>query len=116
MNTSSFKKYLAGGGTNGVSIALTSMKGFHGPKYPKLFPRWAYISEYKRTGDTQVYTRCYNTYILSKLDPEKVWEDLKDCTLLCWELSGGPSGKFFCHRRLVATWLEKALGVVVPEI
>ena len=31
--------------------------------------------------------------------------------MLCWE----PPGKF-CHRRLVAKWLEEHLGVDVPEL
>jgi hypothetical protein len=30
--------------------------------------------------------------------------------LLCWEAPGK-----FCHRRLVAAWLEDALGIDVPE-
>jgi len=50
--------------------------------------------------------------ILDKLDPRKVFEDLgPDAILLCWE----PPGKF-CHRGLVAAWLEEKLGVQVPEL
>jgi hypothetical protein len=50
--------------------------------------------------------------ILDKLDPQKVFDDLaEDAIMLCWE----PPGKF-CHRRLVAKWLEECLGVTVPEL
>lgn len=49
--------------------------------------------------------------ILDRLDPQKVFNDLRpDAILLCWE----PPGKF-CHRRLVAEWLESHLGIEVPE-
>jgi len=50
--------------------------------------------------------------ILARLDPRKVYEDLgQEAVLLCWEQPGE-----FCHRRLVAAWLEEALGVTVPEL
>ena len=34
-----------------------------------------------------------------------------DATLLCFEKAGE-----FCHRRLVAEWIEKGTGVEVPEL
>jgi hypothetical protein len=50
--------------------------------------------------------------ILDKLDPQEVFEYLgENAILLCWE----PPGKF-CHRRLVAEWFERELGVEVPEL
>jgi len=49
---------------------------------------------------------------LDVLDAKKVYEELgEDSILLCWEKSGD-----FCHRRLVAEWLEKELNVKVNEI
>ena len=57
------------------------------------------------------YTRRYNEEVLSKLDAEEVYDEQgKDAILLCWEIPGT-----FCHRRLVAGWLEEALGISVPE-
>jgi uncharacterized protein (DUF488 family) len=51
------------------------------------------------------------SYNLDKLDPGEVAYELgSEAVLLCWEAPGR-----FCHRRLVATWLEEALGVDVPE-
>jgi len=50
--------------------------------------------------------------ILAALDPAQVYGWLgADAVLLCWE-------KPFlrCHRRLVAEWLEDALGLEIPEL
>jgi uncharacterized protein (DUF488 family) len=49
--------------------------------------------------------------ILDNLDPRKVYEDLgQEAILLCWEKPGD-----FCHRGMVAEWLEEHLGIRVPE-
>jgi len=48
--------------------------------------------------------------VLSKLDPQRLYEDLDGSILLCWENSDQ-----FCHRHIVAMWLEKNLGIEVPE-
>jgi len=45
------------------------------------------------------------------LNPVHVADDLEGKVLLCWELPGQ-----FCHRRLVAEWLEKNLLIEVPEL
>jgi len=58
-----------------------------------------------------VYTDAYHQEVLSKLNPADVYRDLKDSVLLCWE---GPSK--FCHRHIVASWLEAELGVIVTEL
>lgn len=61
------------------------------------------------------YTERFNK-ILSKLQVESVLEELiaisegKDIALLCYEKPGD-----FCHRRLVAEWIEKETGMEVPE-
>ena len=55
--------------------------------------------------------------ILAELDPAQVWADLH-------RLAGDaePVLLFFekdatgCHRRLVARWLERELGIEVPEL
>jgi uncharacterized protein (DUF488 family) len=57
------------------------------------------------------YRREYQA-IIDRLDPCQIFEDLgADVILLCWEPPG-----VFCHRSLVAEWLEKRLGVEVPEL
>jgi uncharacterized protein (DUF488 family) len=54
--------------------------------------------------------------ILSKLNPSLILKEIeilsggKDCILLCYEKSGD-----FCHRRLVAKWIEENTGQEVEE-
>ena len=56
------------------------------------------------------YDRLYRE-ILSKLDPQKVANDLgPDAILLCFEKFNDR-----CHRRLVAEWFETSLGIIIPE-
>ena len=58
--------------------------------------------------------------ILGRLDPQQVWDDLhrlagdQEPVLLCWERPPFTPTNW-CHRRLVADWFERALGVTVPE-
>jgi hypothetical protein len=89
-----------------VSIAFHSPKAYHGRSYRALAPRQKMLKM-----DEATYRVEYQK-ILDKLNPRKVFADLgEDAILLCWE----PPGKF-CHRRLVAEWLEKHLEVSVPEM
>ncbi len=59
--------------------------------------------------------------ILARLDPHQVVEDLHrladphEPVLLCWERPPF-SETVWCHRRLVAAWLERELGLIVPEV
>lgn len=61
------------------------------------------------------YTRRF-TEKLSKLEAVEILEELKelsqgkDFALLCYEKPGD-----FCHRRLVAEWIERKTGIEVPE-
>jgi len=108
MKTSYFAVYK---GTDGVSIARRTPSWCKCKEYPSLFPPWEIIMKYKKDGNKEYYTEQYYSLILSKLDPKKVYEDLKDSVLLCYEKSGD-----FCHRRLVAKWIETALGIPVEEV
>jgi hypothetical protein len=108
MNTSYFAKYKK---EDGVNIAIKPAPGFSGASYPDLYPKWSFLSQYKKDGDEAAYTEAYYAEVLSKLNPQKVWNDLKDSTLLCWEKSGS-----FCHRRIVADWIRDNVGVSVPEL
>jgi len=89
-----------------VSIAWKTPEWFKGRCYPALAPK----SKMLKMGEEE-YRQKYRA-ILDRLNPRKVYEDLgQDAVLLCWEQPGE-----FCHRRLVAAWLEAALGVTVPEL
>ena len=69
------------------------------------------------------YLRRYDR-ILERLDPRVVAADLRDLAgagkapvMVCWEGAAEiEAAKSWCHRHLVAAWLEAALGIEVPEI
>ncbi len=92
---------------NAVSIAQGTPKWFTGEKYPALAPSWGLVHE----KDTTKYRSRYQEEVLKKQNPLKVAEDLEGKVILCWE----PPGQF-CHRRLVAEWLERNLLMEVPEL
>ena len=58
--------------------------------------------------------------ILNALDPLQVWDDLhrlagdQEPVLLCWERPPFTASNW-CHRRLVADWFARELGMTVPE-
>ena len=112
----------------GVSISRTQ-KNHAYPVYAPLVPGdWCFDIK------TIDYIKRYEAQ-LAVLDARTVWEELKavaigdavrrfvldevraarvEPVLLCWEKPGGTSAAF-CHRRLVAQWLQAELGVIVPE-
>lgn len=104
-------------GVRYVSISRNTPDYVNFGSYPDLFPSWdliklAHNNDYSTFEE---YEKCYREH-LETLDANKVYEDLKDCTLVCFESSKDlASGKKFCHRRIVAKWLEEKLSVEVPE-
>lgn len=109
MNTSYYKKYK---GENAVSIAGKCPPWYTGREYKKLAPKYWFFKKYKEDGDKEFYTEQYQKEVLDKLDPQEVYNELgEDAVLLCWEVSNR-----FCHRHLVARWLEKELGIEIKEL
>lgn len=108
MKTSYFSKYKE---TNGVSIALGTPEWFSGQIEVRLQPTWDMIKGIK-TGNIskEFYEKIYYDNILSKLDPNDIYYKYKNSVLLCWERIGE-----FCHRRIVASWIEKSIGIEVEE-
>jgi uncharacterized protein (DUF488 family) len=111
MQTSNFSR--SGSDPKAVAISRTRPRGWTGRAYEPLAPSWRLLQAAKCGEiDEGEYTRRYYAEILSKLDPREVYADLgEDAVLLCWENSGA-----FCHRRLVADWLEEELGILVAEL
>ena len=114
---SQLKKYLADG-LYPVSIAGKCPDLYHGAEYKKLAPKWVFFSEWKNgshKGDNDYYIKHFNEEVLDKLRAEDVINDLKqfgllqNIILLCYEK---PTD--FCHRHLVADWLNKN-GLYVQE-
>jgi len=109
MNTSYYSKYK---GEHGISIAGKCPVWYRGREYKKLAPKYWFFIKYKDDGDKKYYTEQYYNEVLNKLNAKEIYEELgKDSVLLCWEKSGE-----FCHRRLVAEWLEKELNIKIDEL
>ena len=104
--TSNFK--IAGHLPQAVAISLGVPRGWSGRRYTGLAPSRKLI----KIMDPEIFTRLYKAEVLDKLDPVKVIRDLggDNFVMCCWEDPG-----VFCHRRVVAVWMEKATGIKVEE-
>jgi len=105
--TSNFK--IAGHLPQAVAISRGLPRGWRGRVYRPLAPSWALV----KITDPQQFIRLYRTQVLDRLNAGQVLTDLggDDFVLLCWE----PPGEF-CHRQVVAAWLQAQVGVVVEEL
>lgn len=115
MNTSYFARSKKLKDKRLVSISLSTPKWFEGEIYKDLAPNWDTIDAWKKSEQTEEdwanYERDYYRSKLRKLDAKKVYSDLEDAVLLCYE-----KAEDHCHRHTVAAWLEKELGVKITEI
>jgi len=108
MKTSCFKYYT---GDMGVAICIYPPIDWTGLRFPALEPDRDIFFAIKNGQLTQKeYEKLYKQNTLSKLDPQNIYDMFKNNVLLCWENPGE-----FCHRRIVAKWLEESLGISVPE-
>lgn len=92
-----------------ISISLTQPKGLNYlMRFTLFMPTWGILNEFKKTGDTEKYSREFREQILNNNSQKEVVEHLyslsqgKDIVLLCYE-----SPEKFCHRHLVAEWLRQ---------
>ena len=98
-----------------ISICIVTPQWYKGKQYKKLAPRNNFFSAWKITHDNHLYVEQYNREVLAHLDPHETVRELmelsggKDIALMCYEK---PTD--FCHRHLVAQWLQKA-GYEVRE-
>ena len=108
MKTSNFKTYK---GDKGVAICIYPPIDWMDARYPALEPdRQTFFAKKADQITEEQYEQQYRERVLSKLDPQKIYDTLKGQVLLCWENPGE-----FCHRRIVAKWIEENLGIEVPE-
>jgi hypothetical protein len=84
---------------NAVAISQGIPNWYNGRRYKPLAPSWDII----HTKDPEHYKKRYCQEVLSKLDPKQVATELDGCILLCHE-----KDSTYCHRRMVAEWLEAA--------
>ena len=107
------KNYPQNKGYKFISIARFN-KFWCGEEYIKLAPP----AEIIKIEDENLYTKIYYEKVLNKLNPKEVYAELGDnAVLLCYEKWDDiKDGKTFCHRRIVAKWLEENLGIKVEEL
>lgn len=94
-----------------ISIARSQPRNYKLPEFRPLAPgKWFHSV-------TEAEYRVLYAEQLAQLDSQQVWDELHriagdhEPVICCWEKPGE-----FCHRRLVAEWLEDSLGVDVPEL
>ena len=105
-----------------ISICGKAPDWYIGLQYKKLAPKYDFFMKWKENHDNDYYVKCFNEQVLDKLNAEQVVKeldnlllnqtitidyngDLKEVpriALICYEK---PSD--FCHRHLVADWLNK---------
>ncbi|MFZ5452677.1 MAG: hypothetical protein ACOZF2_12550 [Thermodesulfobacteriota bacterium] len=104
--TSNFK--ITGHLPQAVAISQGIPRGWQGKRYKPLAPPWNLV----KVNDNFQFIKLYKAQVLDRLDASHVLQDLggDNLILLCWEAPGE-----FCHRRVVAVWLQKELGLAVEE-
>ena len=104
-----------------ITYAISGNRGkdanYEGRCYPKLAPKLLFwktwhnnIGKISEEENNRYYVQEYWNQVLRKLDPQQVYEELDNSTLLCYE-----TNTEFCHRHIVAAWFEILLDVNVPE-
>jgi len=99
-----------------ISICLKAPPWFKGVQYKTLAPTNDIFSQQKANPDNDLYTARFTSEVLGMLNCEHVVNELtslsngNDVVLLCYEKSTS-----FCHRHLVAGWLNESLDNSVIE-
>lgn len=115
--TSCYKKCLKG---NMISISGDRGRSaeYEGECFPILAPKLSFWKEWhnnigkvEEKENNYYYIKNYYEEVLKNLDPNEIANILKEKILLCYE-----DNTEFCHRHIVAYWLEIELGTVVFEV
>ena len=98
-----------------ISICGKVPKGYNGLQYKKLAPKYDFFMKWKENHDNDYYIKCFNEQVLDNLNYDDVIKELlvlagnfkglnylPDICLICYE-----KPEDFCHRHLVAEWLNK---------
>lgn len=91
-----------------VSIARWSPSWYRGKTFQKLAPPRDIFDKYERDKNEADYIQAYRKRVLSRLYPDNVIRELHTLTdklniaLICYEKPDD-----FCHRHLVADWLNE---------
>lgn len=115
MKTGSFRTYQ---GPGRICIARYAPRGT--PAGFKIYRALAPGSWFNSVTKEE-YIERFNAEILAPLNPQRVHDQLvtlagdAEPVLLCYEVPPFTE-KNYCHRRMVAEWFEKHLGIEVPEL
>ena len=106
----------------GNLISISGDRGkranFHGKAIPKLAPKKTFwevwhnnIGKISEKENTRYYIEQYYNQVLSKVNIEELLQAEQDPILLCYE-----KGQEFCHRHVLAEYIELKYGVKVRDI
>jgi len=98
-----------------IGISFVIPEWYNGATLPKLAPMQAMINTFKRKKDSYMerqFSQRYISLLRSRdIKAESLLEEIPDGSiLLCYESPGE-----FCHRRVLAEWIEHHTGVHIPE-
>ena len=118
ISTSSYKNWQSDKYTTySISGDCGKDAGYKGKYFRELAPKLSFWKVWhKNIGilpeeeNNRYYVEEYYKQVLSKLDPEKIYNKLDNSILLCYE-----ENTEFCHRHIVAAWLELLLNINVLE-
>ena len=90
-----------------ISIAGKSPDWFDGIEFKKLAPKYQFFKIWKETKNNNYYIKCFRDQVLKDLNIDDVVEELSMISngkfaLVCYEKPNE-----FCHRHLVAEWLQE---------
>ena len=105
-----------------TTYAISGNRGldanYHGNCFKELAPKITFwkvwhenIGIISEEENNRYYIEQYYLQVLSKLDPEDIYQKLDNSVLLCYEETDQ-----FCHRHIVAEWFQLLLDIHVPEI
>lgn len=94
-----------------ISICLKAPNWYKGIEYKKLAPKYSFFNQWKITHDNKYYVDQFKEQVLDKLCAKSVLHEIAkmlppeiekcDIALICYEKPDQ-----FCHRHLVADWLN----------
>ena len=101
-----------------ISICGKAPSWYKGLQYKKLAPKYQFFMEWKENKDNNFYIEHFKAEVLDSLNIENVIKELlkligdetKTICLVCYEK---PTD--FCHRHLVADWLNNLSNVCCKE-
>lgn len=103
--------------SNPIAIVAKTPKFYNNKQYKELAPNYNIVMDYKNGKISKSdYTTLYYEQILSKFAPLILVQNLlnlfgNNITLLCYEKPGE-----FCHRRIVAQYIQHGTGLIIPEL